>query len=208
MKYLKESEDAVVSALTVEEKYINAEMQEKWGGIGLPIVPFETLEKHYPPEEYGILICIGYSQMNAVRERIFREVRAKGYTILSYTHPSATVLADALGEGTIVMERALIGAFVTMGVGNIVYPGAHIAHDAMIGDFNFFSISCVVAGHVKIDDHCFIGANCTVKNGIRISKYTLVGAGCYLSRDSEPYGVYVPERSVHLQGKDSRDFQL
>lgn len=146
--------------------------------------------------------------MNAVRKRIFREVRTKGYQIMSYIHPSATVLTENIGEGTIIMERALIGPFVHMGVGNIFYPDAHVAHDSTIGDFNFFSVSCAVAGHVRIGNNCFLGNNCTIKNGIALRDYTLVGAGAYISKDSEPFSVYVPARSARLEGKDSRDFHI
>lgn len=207
-KYLAETDDMRVTALTAESAYISKDVIEKWGEDEIPIIPFENLEEICPPDEYGVLVCIGYSQMNSVRERVFKIVREKGYRIMSYIHPTATVLADRVGDGTIVMERALIGAFVTMGEGNIFYPASHIAHDSVIGDFNFFSISCSVAGHVSVGNNCFLGNNCTTKNGIRIGDYTLVGAGCYLSKSSEPYSVYVPARSVLLEGKDSRDMHI
>lgn len=206
--FLRQENKYEIAAYTVEAAYINASTRyiEKMGGQAL--VPFEEVEKRYPPERYGMFICAGYHHMNDTRKRIFEEAKAKGYEILSYVHPTATVLADSLGEGTIVMERALIGAFVSMGKGNVFWPKCHVAHHTSIGDFNFFTISAAVAGNIQIGSNCVFGNNCTVKDGIRIGDYSLIGAGCYVSHDTEPYSVQVPARSVTLEGKSSFDMKL
>lgn len=146
--------------------------------------------------------------MNCTRKQAYLRTKQKGYDILSYIHPTATVLAEKVGEGTVALERAIIGPFAEIGIGNIIWAGANIAHDTKIGNFNFFAIESAVAGNVKIGDHCFFGNNCTIKNGIRISDYTLVGAGCYVAHDTEAYSVHVPARSVVLAGKRSLDIRL
>lgn len=159
----------------------------------------------FPPSEYEMIICVGYTHMNSIRQRIFTEAKAKGYHIISFIHESATVLTDEIGEGTIVMERALIGPFCKLGIGNIVFADAHIAHHTTIGDFNFFTISVAIAGNIKIGNNCFFGNNCTIRNGIEIRDYTLVGAGAYVSKSTEAYDVMVPNRAVKLDGKTSLD---
>ena len=183
-------------------------MQRTSGGGAAPLVAFETIEQDYPPEEYGMFVCVGYNHMNQTRERVIRQAKEKGYEILSYIHPTATVLTDQIGEGTVVMERAVIGPFVKMGVGNVFWADSHVAHHTSMGNYNFFTISVAVAGNIAIGDHCFFGNNCTIKNGIRISDYTLVGAGCYVAHDTEAYSVHVPARSVVLAGKRSLDMRL
>jgi sugar O-acyltransferase (sialic acid O-acetyltransferase NeuD family) len=202
--YLTKSDEYEIAAYTVDTAYIPS-VSEK---VGYPVIPFEVVEKEYPPEEYGVFLCVGYSKMNCTRKQAYLRTKQKGYDILSYIHPTATVLAEKVGEGTVALERAIIGPFAEIGIGNIIWAGANIAHDTKIGNFNFFAIESAVAGNVKIGDHCFFGNNCTIKNGIRISDYTLVGAGCYVAHDTEAYSVHVPARSVVLAGKRSLDIRL
>ena len=201
--HLEKEQNTVIAAYTVDGDYIGEDSMYK----GKPVVPFEKVEELYPPEQYGIYICVGYNNMNQVRERVFVQAKEKGYHILSYVHPTATVLTDDFGEGNIIMERALIGAFVKVGSGNVFWPDTHVAHHTVIGDFNFFTISSAVAGNIIIGNNCFFGNNCTIRDGIAIANYTLVGAGCYLSESTEPYSVYVPARSVQLEGKSSLEIR-
>lgn len=195
--YLKQEH---ICGFTVESKYRNGEIY-----CDLPLVDFESVEKTFPPDEYGIYICLGYKNMNSERERIFKLAKEKGYEILSYIHPSAVVNAKSMGIGNIILANAIVEPFCEIGDGNILKSGAHIAHHTKVGNYNFFAVSCVVAGSVNIGCNCFFGANCTVKNRINIKPYTLVGAGCYVSKDTEPFGVYVPARSVLLPDKKSTD---
>ena len=127
---------------------------------------------------------------------------------MSYIHPTATVSADSIGEGTIIFECAVIGQFVKLGAMNVFDIGAMISHHSEIGDFNFFAPASTIAGYVTVGHNCFLGANSTIKNGICIGDYTLIGAGCYVSKDTEPYSVQVPARSVTLEGKSSLDMTL
>lgn len=192
-RYLEE-QGRVLAGFTVNKSCIS-------GGGG--VYPFETIEKIFPPSEYEMIICVGYTHMNSIRQRIFAEAQEKGYHIIGFIHESATVLTDDIGDGTIVMERALIGPFCKLGTGNIVFADAHIAHHTLVGDFNFFTISVAVAGNVKIGNNCFFGNNCTIRNGIEIKDYTLIGAGAYVSKSTEAYDVMVPNRAIKLEGKTS-----
>lgn len=201
--YLTAEKQVEISAYTVESAYLPAQ-----NTFQSPVVPFEEVEKRYPPEEYGMFLCVGYNQMNTVRERIYAQAKEKGYEILSYVHPTATVLSEPLGEGTIIFERVLIGPFVKMGVGNVFWAGAHVAHHTEIGNFNFFTISVAVAGNIHIGNNCFFGNNCTIRNNITIADHTLVGAGCYVTQSTGRYSVHVPVRSVELKGKCSLDMRL
>lgn len=194
-RYLEE-QGKIVAGFTVNKSYISP---------GEEAYPFETIEEIFPPSEYEMIVCVGYTRMNSIRQRIFVEAKEKGYRIISFIHKSATVLTDDIGEGTIVMERALIGPFCKLGVGNIVFADAHIAHHTQVGDFNFFTISVAVAGNIKIGNNCFFGNNCTIRNGIEIKDYTLIGAGAYVSKSTESYDVMVPNRAVRLEGKTSLD---
>lgn len=190
-----------ISGFTAERQYRKADTY-----LDLPLVDFEEVEKKFPPDEYGIYICMGYTNMNSERERIFKIAQEKGYEILSFIHPSAIVNAKSMGIGNIVLENAVIGPFCEVGDGNIFKASANIAHHTTIGNFNFFAVNSAVAGKVTVNNNCFFGNNCTIKNGIIIEDKTLIGAGCYVNKDTVSNGVYVLARSVYLQDKKSTDF--
>ncbi len=190
-----------IYGFTIESRYRRSDKY-----LDLPIVDFENVEKYFPPDEYGIYICLGYTNMNSERERIFKTAQEKGYEILSFIHPTAVVNSQSMGIGNIVFENAVIGPFTDIGNGNIFKAGASIAHHSSVGNFNFFAVNSSAAGKVVIKNNCFLGNNCTIKNRITIADKTLVGAGCYVSKDTEPYSVYVPARSICLQDKKSTDF--
>ena len=175
---------------------------------GLPVVAYEELEDHFPPAEYGILFAMGYTKMNMVRKERMDDAIRRGYTIESYTHPSAIINAEKMGYGNIIMEGVILGQGVSVGDGNIFWPAAHVAHHTSVGNYNFFTISVAVAGNVKIGDFCVFGANCTVKNSISIEDGTLVGAGSYIAHSTEAWSVYAPPRTYKLEGKTSLDFKL
>ena len=193
-----------VSAFCVDKAYIGEEKEI----FGLPVVAFEELESSFSKEEYGILFCSGYNQMNQIRKGKIENAKKRGYRILGYTHPTAIIQASSIGVGNIFLEGTIAGQNSTIGDGNIFFPMAHVAHDTIVGNYNFFTISCAIAGNVKIHDCCVFGNNCTIKNGIEIREGTLVGAGAYIAHSTEPWSVYVPPRSYKLEGKSSLDFQF
>lgn len=199
--FLKQDGNMKIGGFTVDSKY-----RETDSYMGLPLVDFEMADEMFPPMEYGIYICMGYTGMNSVREQKFCEADKKGYEILSYRHRSAIVNAESMGRGNIIFENVTIGPFCEIGDGNVFYPCANIAHNTKMKSFNYYSLSAAVAGNVDIGSGCFFGNNCSIKDNVHIADKTLVGAGCYIGRNTEPYEVYVPSKSVKLAGKKSTDF--
>ncbi|MFT4106038.1 MAG: acetyltransferase [Lacrimispora sp.] len=201
--YLLKENEYKVCAFTVDNDYCDEE-----NFLGLPVVAFENVQEFYSPDEYAIFICAGYKNMNNVRTFKFQQAREKGYKIMSYIHKTAIVLTDDFGEGNIVMEGVTIGVMCRIGDGNVFWANAHVAHHTIVGDYNFFTISVSVAGNIRIHNNCFFGNNCTIRNGLDIADYTLVGAGAYISKDTEKDSVYVPQRTIKLEGKKSIEMNL
>lgn len=200
-EYMLEDE-MQIEAFVVDKKYHAGETQFQ----DRPVVFTEDIQKKCPPTEYRIIFALGYTKMNELRKVKQHEFREMGYEIIGYCHPSALILTDEIGEGNVFLENVTIGKHTKIGDGNVFYPCAHVAHHSQIGDFNFFAISCSVAGSVQLGNNCFLGNNCTLKNGIKVHDRTLVGAGCYLANDTEYRGgVYVPAKSMLLDGKDSME---
>lgn len=187
-----------VDAFTVNQKYMVQDKKE-----GIPVIPYEKLVVNAAGCE--VYIAIGYNQMNRGRERIYEEVKKRGFKVASFIHPSAIVSTAQIGEGTLIFEDVVIGPYAYLGLCNICYPKSLIAHHAQIGDFNFFAISSSVAGNVMMGNRCFLGNSSFTKDGIEIADETLLGAGAYASENTGRGDCIVPARSVVLGNYKSID---
>ena len=155
-----------------------------------------------------MLIAVGYSRMNTVRQDIYNRLKKYKYHIASYIHSSVKIPeCVSLGEGNIILEHVCIGLFGKLGNGNLLWAHALLGHNCSIGDFNTISSSASVSGCVEVKDNCFIGNNATVRDHVKIDSFTLVGAGTYISKDTEKGSVYVPARAVKLD-RHSMDINL
>lgn len=197
-KYMEELGERRILAFTVDAQYITEAALHEY-----PVVPFEEIEDRFSMDEVEFIIGIGHKSMNSVRESIYNRLKAKNYAIGSFIHPKATVAAEAIGEGNIILDAAYIGKNAKIGNANIFWNNCNVSHDAVIGDFNYFAPSATFGGFVTVGDKCFFGLGCIVKNGLSIADSTLVGAGAYIDCNTQTGDVYVPARSVKLKYKSS-----
>lgn len=171
-----------------------------------PVVVFEELAQLYPPTEYDAFIAIGYAQMGDIRERAFCQLKELGYFVRNFVHPSALCYADAMGEGNIVLENAVLGMKSTVGNCNLIWNSCNLSHECKIGSFNTLGVMTGFGGCSTVGDHCFFGINCTIKDHLSISDYTLVGAGAYLAHDTARAEAYTRRGGDPLHKKSSFEF--
>lgn len=192
-----------VVAFTLDKNYIKEQEFE-----GLPIVPFEDIEKHYPPSEFQMFIALAYGDMNRLREKKFYEAKKKNYHLVSYISSHTTYLSQyKCGENCFIFEDNTIQPFVKIGDNVTIWSGNHIGHHSIIHSHNFISSHVVISGHCEIEPNCFLGVNSTIAHYIKIAKGTLVGAGAIITKNTEPESVYVPVKSIKLDKKSS-EFKL
>ena len=65
-----------VEAFSVDENYIT---EKKF--CGRPVVAFEEISYKYSVDEFSVLVAIGYSNMNSVRQKKFLECEKLGYNM-------------------------------------------------------------------------------------------------------------------------------
>nr|WP_223285467.1 hypothetical protein [Paenibacillus sp. PL91] len=143
--------------------------------------------------------------MNDIRKLIWHECKEKGYKIASIIHPSATILAENVGEGNIILENVVIQPFVKIGFGNLIWPSVTIGHDCNIGNFNTFTGNVSFSGFVNVGNNCFIGNSCVFRDHINIGDYTFTGINTSIIKDTKPYSVIVPPKSQLLKKIKSID---
>ncbi|SOE21846.1 sugar O-acyltransferase, sialic acid O-acetyltransferase NeuD family [Spirosomataceae bacterium TFI 002] len=175
--YLLNDSPHEVVAFTVQKEYITDDTYH-----GLPVVPFETVEEVYSPQEYKFFAPLTERKMNQLREDIYNEGKAKGYSFISYISSKATVLTEDIGDNCFILEDNTIQPFVKIGNNCVLWSGNHIGHHGVIGDHVFFTSHVVLSGRCTVGNNCFFGVNATIRDKATLGKGTLIAMGANLTK--------------------------
>ncbi len=174
-----------IVAFCVDKEYL---CQEEL--LGLPVIPFEGIDKIYHPNDHKMFVPISPAKMNLTRELVYTKAMNLGYSFVSYISSKATYYGTPVGDNCFIFENNVIQPFTSIGNNVIIWSGNHIGHHSTIGDHTFISSHVVISGHVKIGRNCFLGVNATVNNGVAIANHNFIGSGALISRDTQEYQVY------------------
>lgn len=193
-QYLKKDPKFNIVAFTANEHTI----REKTF-YDIPIVPFETIEQTHPPESFQMFIALGYTDMNRKRAKFFKESKDKGYSLISYVHPSNIINDEfQMGENCFIFENNVIQPFVKLEDNVIIWTGNVISHHTTIRSHCFIVSHVAIAGNTIIDPHCFIGINATIRNSVRIARECVIGAGAVILENTQEKGVYATRSTGKL----------
>ncbi len=138
----------------------------------------------YNDEDFNLqegpwVIAIGN---NKSRKRIAEEVlgEIEYVTVIS---DSAIICNYDIGEGTQILQGAVIQINTKIGKHCIVNTSASIDHDCVLSDFSFIGPNATLCGGVKIGEGSYIGAGTTILPYIKIGKNCMVGAGSVVTKD-------------------------
>ncbi len=172
--------------------------------FGLPVVAFEDIEKHFSPQEHLAFAAISYTQLNRVRARIFRAIKAKGYTCASYVSSRAFVWHNAeIGENCFIFENNVIQYKVKIGDNVVLWSGNHIGHQTVIEDNVFISSHVVVSGYCTVGANTFMGVNSSVANDVKVAPDNIIAMGAVIHKHTEPRKIYKGNPAKPDETKDS-----
>src|SRR5688572_6624206 len=179
--YFKTDSTYDVVAFTVDRKYCET---KTFGD--LPLVPFDEVEKRYPPKEHEMFIAVSYAQMNKLRAEKYAQAKTLGYRLASYVSSKCSFLTEnPVGDNCFILEDNTVQPFVRIGNNVTLWSGNHIGHHSEIKDHNFISSHVVISGHCEINEYCFIGVNSTLHNNVVIGKENLIAAGAIIAKSTE-----------------------
>ena len=196
LKYYLENDEKYkdeykVVAFTLDKDYIKEEIF-----MGLPLIPFEEIEKYYTPKDFYCFVAVGYKNMNELRARKLFQVKERGFKTMNYISSKACTYNDLeIGENNFIMDSQVIQPFVKIGNNNVFYGGGVISHHSVIGNNCFFGAGVVIAGGTTIKDNCFIGVNSIISGKVTIEYKTFVSAGGRISKNTKQKDVYITETS-------------
>jgi len=198
--YFTHDSEYEVTAFTVDRQFL-----DKTTFCESPVVAFEDILSHYPPDQYDMFIALSYSKLNAVRKEKYFAAKSMGYSLANYISSKATVLNEGrIGENCFILEDNTIQPFVVIGNNVTLWSGNHIGHHSKIRDHAFLASHVVVSGGVEIGEQCFVGVNATLRDHITVGEKCVIGAGVLLLSDAPPDGVYMGESTERSRVPSSR----
>jgi len=194
------------SYLTSDHRYevvgatVDDEFASKGGVEGLRTVPISNVGSAFPVGECRVVMAIGYSNLNKVRESMFDRLRKMSYGIETYVHPEARVHSRVpLGEGCVVLPGAVIEPFVTLGQDALVWCNATLAHHSHVAEHCWIASGAVISGQATVLRNTFIGVNATVVNGVTVGEYNIIGAAALVSKSTKPNSVHLARSAEPLR---------
>jgi sugar O-acyltransferase (sialic acid O-acetyltransferase NeuD family) len=146
--------------------------------LGYPVLGDDTALDFFKKKYNHALITVGQLGSSKNRQRIFTLLKKEGFRLPVVISSLAHVSKYAtIGEGTIVMHRAIVNAGARVGQNCILNTGCLIEHDVRIKDHTHISTAAVVNGAAMIGTGSFVGSNATIVQGIGLPDQYFFKAG-------------------------------
>lgn len=185
--YLKHDTKHDVVAFSVNSEYLPQDRTFE----GLPVVAFEEVTQKYPASDYAFFAPMSHRKMNRSRESVYKQIKDKGYHLISYISSKATVWPEAqIGDNCFILEDNTLQPFTPIGNNVVLWSGNHIGHHGRIHDHVLFTSHVVLSGHCTVEPFCFFGVNATIRDGLKIAEGSLIAMAASIIADTEPWGVY------------------
>lgn len=198
--YLEHDSEHQVAAFCVHRAYMPADGQFK----GLKVVAYEDVAEAYPASDFQFFAPMSPKHMNSDRERIFRDIKGKGYRMISYLSSKATTFGNEIGENCFILEDNTIQPFTRIGNNVVLWSGNHIGHHGCIHDHVTMTSHVVMSGHCEIGAYSFLGVNATLRDGVTIGEGSFIAMASAIVKNTEPWSVYKgnPARKLSMSSKD------
>lgn len=130
---------------------------------GVPIIGKTNELNNWFGEYRHLIIAIGN---NSLREKIYEKAKEIGYSFPTIVHSSAYISPHAqVGDGTIILNNAVVQNGAKAGFGLIMNPGTELHHDSEVGNYVLIYTNSVVRSLTRVGNRVWIGSNVTVGTG-------------------------------------------
>jgi UDP-N-acetylglucosamine acyltransferase len=105
-----------------------------------------------------------------------------------------------IGDANVIREHVTIhrgtdGGTTTVGSGNLLMVGCHVAHDVTLGSHATIANAVQLAGHAVVEDHATFGGLAGVAQRVRVGEGAFVAAGAMVERDVPPFVIVQGDRA-------------
>ncbi len=185
--YLTHDSEHTIVAFTVDAAY-----QTKDTLHGLPVVPFESVAKAYPPDICKMFVAVGYQHLNGLRAEKYHQAREKGYELISYVSSRAVNMGGVeIGDNCFILENTSIQPCSKIGNNVTLWSNNILGHHSEIKDHCYIAGHVSIAGHSVIGAYTFIGVNAIVGHEVHIGERCLIGAGARVTKNAADESVFI-----------------
>lgn len=161
---------------------------------GRRLLSIENLAQFYEQDDVEVFVAIGYGEMNKMRQRVYEEIKERGYRCATFVHPNVRIWSSStIGDNVFIFEDNTIQPFTTIGNNTVLWSGNHVGHHSTLGNHCFISSHVVISGSCTVGNNVFIGVNSTLHDSITIGDECLIGAGAVISKSTASKSVFVPQ---------------
>jgi sugar O-acyltransferase (sialic acid O-acetyltransferase NeuD family) len=190
-----------VVAFTVDKQYADRNSNHD-----IPVVPFEEVERHYPPAGFDMFVAVGYHDLNRLRETKCQEAKDKGYNLVSIISPNANLPKNiSIGYNCFIMPPSLVHPCVTIKNNAFVWSGAIVGHHSVIEDNCWITSGTNISGNVVIGANTFLAINATIGHSVKVGANCFLGANVLITKDLAAESVVIVESTKPLR-LNSRQF--
>ena len=154
-----------------------------------------------------LMIKFGFNQGvvgigdNFIRSKVVRAIQelAPNFQFINCIHKSAKVSNHlTIGMGNVVMPGATINASSVISNHCILNTNSSLDHDCIMSNFSSLGPNSAVGGNCNIGEFSKIGIGASVFHGIRVDRNCIIGGGSLVNKHTEPDSVYygVPARFI------------
>lgn len=159
--------------------------------LGVAYLGDDSILQDLVNQHYQFLITVGNIGAPNLRIKLFDKIKSLNGLFTIGISPNALVAkSSAIGEGTVIMQHAIVNAEVIIGKNCIINSKALLEHETTIGDHVHISTGVIVNGQCKIGNNCFIGSGSVIGNNVNIADNTIIGAGSVVLKDIKEAGTF------------------
>jgi len=162
------------------------EKKEKLGSkvFGYPVLGTDQEMKKISKRIKYALIGVGQIKVSKTRINLYKKAIKAGFKLPVIKSPYAYVSTNAkIGEGTIIMHRAVVNTNAIIGQNCIINTNCIIEHDAFVGDHCHISTGAILNGTVVLGRGSFVGSGSVIKEEVKIGNNCVIGANTFLRKN-------------------------
>jgi len=138
------------------------------------------------------VIGIGMVGSTEDRAEIIKKVQVSGLSFPAvYSSHSIVNEEVKVGDGSIIMDGAVIQSGTRIGRHSIINTSAIVDHDCIIGDHVHLAPGVTLSGDVELGSHSLVGTGASILQGIKITDHVIIGGGATVISHLESSGIYV-----------------